>query len=232
MAKTKRKFERMLTPIGVAAWPKLNSPDTTYDDDGVYSVKLRFNENDPQFQKFLAELEQRYEDNLKQQLDTLKAKGTPKQVKAFKAGDKSWRKVEDDDGNPTGEMEINFKMKAIIRKKDSDEFWEQRPAIFDSKGVELKPVPRIGGGSKLRINFEINPFYTAKVGATLSLRMRAVQLIELVEFSHGDAKSYGFDEQEGYEFEAPAEGAGNDSTGDGDDADDSDSTEAGDDEDF
>ena len=37
------KLPMNVTPVGTAAWPWLNTPDTRYDADGVYQVKMIFN---------------------------------------------------------------------------------------------------------------------------------------------------------------------------------------------
>ena len=34
------------TPKGKAVWPRIDTPDTKFDDDGVYSCKLHVSEGD------------------------------------------------------------------------------------------------------------------------------------------------------------------------------------------
>jgi len=43
------------------------------------------------------------------------------------------------------------------------------------------------------------PYYTAMAGAGVSLRLRAVQVVKLVQGGSGDASGFGFDEiKDGY----------------------------------
>jgi hypothetical protein len=103
---------------------------------------------------------------------------------------------EDDGGNETGDKVYNFKMKAVVKPKDKEPF-TQKPKLFDSNGADINPKS-LFGGSKLKVAFQIIPFYTALVGAGISLRLKAVQVIELVEGQGGTAESYGFGKEEGY----------------------------------
>ena len=105
-------------------------------------------------------------------------------------------------------MTFRFKLKAKVTPKQGDPF-EQRPAIFDAKGKPLQEA-KIGGGSKVKVAYELIPYYTAIAGAGVSLRLKAVQVIDLVEFSGGaSADAFGFGEEEGYEAEdTPAQSNG------------------------
>jgi hypothetical protein len=100
-----------------------------------------------------------------------------------------------------GKILLKTKLKHKITRKDGSTF-EQRPAIFDSRGNVLKgdAIPRIGGGSIVKACVEVFDYYTASIGAGISLRLRGVQLITLVEYGDGgDASSMGFTaEEEGY----------------------------------
>jgi len=49
----------------------------------------------------------------------------------------------------------------------------------------------------MKVSAELMPWYTAMAGAGVSLRLRAVQITELVEGGAGSAEGYGFDKVEG-----------------------------------
>ena len=116
--------------------------------------------------------------------------------KKIKEGDVPYS-VNDD----TGKVTVRFKLKAKVTPKQGDPF-EQRPALFDAKGKPIGPDAKIGGGSKVKVAYELVPYYTAIAGAGVSLRLKAVQVIDLVEFSGGaSSEAYGFGEEEGYEAE-------------------------------
>ena len=109
----------------------------------------------------------------------------------------------------TGAVSVRFKLKAKVTPKNGDPF-EQRPAIFDAKGKPITGDAKVGGGSKVKVAYELIPYYTAIAGAGISLRMKAVQVIDLKEYSGGaSADAYGFGEEEGYEAEdTPAQANG------------------------
>jgi len=53
----------------------------------------------------------------------------------------------------------------------------------------------------MKVSAELIPYYTAMAGAGVSLRLRAVQITKLVEGGSGNAKGYGFGEEDGYKLE-------------------------------
>ena len=94
----------------------------------------------------------------------------------------------DEDGNPIGNVIVKFKSKAAYK-----------PAVFDSKG-NMMTNSNIYGGSELKVNGSCAFFHTAMIGAGVSIRLRAVQVIQYVEGANG-ANKFGFDEVEGFTVE-------------------------------
>lgn len=186
---SKEKKPRFTTPKGTAQYPYLTKPDTKFNPEGEYKVKLEIDAADAG--ELISFLDEQVE------LSVAAAKKDPKNAgKKIKTGDAPYSVNEE-----TGKASFNFKLKAKVTTKSGESF-EQRPAIFDAKGKPITDV-NIGGGSKIKVAYEVVPFYTALVGASISLRMKAVQVIDLVEFSGGaSAEGYGFGEEEGYEAEA------------------------------
>ena len=184
----KRKFQSMVTPTGVAVWPKINKPETKFNSDGVYETKLRFDAKVGG--AFLAALNEIHDEWIEEcQAD--KGKSVKRKELATEV---------EEDGVKTGELEFKFKLDAIAGKPPDT--WEQRPVIYDSQGTPIEGMTQtIGSGSKLKISFEIVPYMNAMVGAGLSLRMRGVQVIDLVEFSGGGFDSMGFKQEEGFKTE-------------------------------
>jgi hypothetical protein len=178
--------KRMTTPKGTASWPKLNEPDTKFDAKGLYSVQLRI----PQAEaaKLMAELTSMYDGYYAEQVREAKKK--------LKKCDFPWSAVTNDAGNETGEIEFKFKMVARIETKDGRTI-EQRPILFDAKQRPMND--RIGGGSILRVGFEPHLWYVPATGVGLSLRLKAVQVIELRESGGRGAADFGFAEEEGFE---------------------------------
>ena len=72
----------------------------------------------------------------------------------------------------------------------------QKVGLFDSSGDPMSDP--VGGGSKIRVAGEINPWFTASLGFGVSLWIRAAQVIDLIEpKGGGSAKSFGFSSVEG-----------------------------------
>jgi len=184
---TKAKNPRYTTPAGIAQYPYLTKPDTKFNPDGEYKISLEI--KDPTLSAPLVTF-------LDEQFAASVAKAKKENAgKKIKEGDVPYSVDED-----SGKVTVRFKLKAKVTPKQGDPF-EQRPAIFDAKGKPLMDA-KIGGGSKVKVAYELVPYYTAIAGAGVSLRLKAVQVIDLVEFSGGaSADAYGFGEEEGYEAE-------------------------------
>ena len=202
----KKKVERFVSPKGVASYPYLTNPDTKFNPDGDYKVSLIVAGDAAS--KAIAFLLEQHESAVAK----AKKENAGKRVK-----ESELPFIENADGTVT----FKFKLKAKVTPKKGDPF-EQKPALFDAKGKPLTGAPNVGGGSVIKVSYEVVPYYTAIAGAGVSLRMKAVQIIELKEYSSGgNAESYGFGEEEGFEAseddtppfdadEPPAGGAGED----------------------
>ena len=55
----------------------------------------------------------------------------------------------------------------------------------------------VWGGSQIKVSAELIPYYTQMVGAGISMRLRAAQVIELVE-GGSNSEGYGFKKEDGY----------------------------------
>lgn len=182
---TKQKLPRYVTPAGTAQYPYLSKPDTKFNPDGEYKVKLEIPAD--QAQELTTFLDEQFE----QAVAKAKKDNAGKKIKE---GNSPYEVA--DNGN----VVVNFKLKAKVTPKNGEPF-EQRPAVFDAKGKPTKDT-KVGGGSTLKIAYEVIPYYTAIAGAGISLRLKAAQVINLVEFSGGaSADAYGFGEEDGYEAE-------------------------------
>lgn len=188
----KKKNVRYVTEKGTAIFPYLIEPDTKFNSDGEFKVKLKLapdanlatakGDNVGNFQYFLDELMEK---------SLAKAQKDNPDKKRIKTADDPY--TFDDDGA----LLVNFKLKANVSTREGKTF-QQRPALFDSKG---KPFDgdELWGGSLVKVAFEAVPFYTAMIGAGITLRLKAVQVIELRQGGEASADSYGFGEEEGYE---------------------------------
>lgn len=194
------KNERLTTPKGIANYPYLSTPDTKFDQEGVFKVSLHCDDNEAT-QKLITKLEEIRDHFYDNSEDVAKA------IKARKKITKADVCEFDEEGN----VVFKFKQRAKIKCKDGS-ILDVKIPHFDSKGNPVKC--NVGRDSVIRVSFTANPYYTPSTKIVgVSLRPVAVQVIELKEFVGGTAKDYGFDEEEGgyegssedYSEEAPFE---------------------------
>ena len=171
------------TPKGKAVWPKVAAPDTKFDEDGMYSCKLHVSEAD--FRAFEESIKplitKGYEEELSRQgkQKLRMAASTPVRI------------------TDEGDFEIYAKQKAKVHTKRSGTL-EFSVAAVDSTGAKIATMPNVGSGSELKMAVELNTWFVPSQGFGYSLRLRAIQILDLVEFG-GDSQSFGFGaEADGY----------------------------------
>lgn len=209
MAEKRVKLPLYQTPAGVAQYPNIVKPRAKYEQEdkfkagvigsGEYSVKLILRGADA------ASLVERIDVAAEASLADARANAKNKrEASEWKLATKSYKAVVDDDGEETGETAFNFKLPSTITSKSGDAI-KLRPALFDAKGQPLTNSNlNVGGGSKIKVAFEMRPFAKlGPVGAGVSLQLKAVQIIDLVEWNgQKDASDYGFGEEEGFDGSA------------------------------
>ena len=167
------------TAKGIAYYPYISAPDTKFDEQGHYKVNLCLSEEDAQ--PVIEVIKQTV-------VEGIKALKKDKPNMEIKQAPFPFSKEVDEDGNPTGNVIIKFKSKAAYK-----------PAVFDSKG-NMMTNSNIYGGSEIKVNGSCAFFHTAMIGAGVSIRLRAVQVIQYVEGASG-ANKFGFDEVDGFTIE-------------------------------
>ena len=190
---TKKKKTMMTTPKGIAAWPWLNTPDTRWDDVGVYSVTLLLEREEASIL-----LEESLKPFFKVGYEAvLHEQGK----KSLKTASLPWSDEEDDEGNATGKVKFKFKNKSSY--VHDGEKVENRVVLLDTQKSVIQS--RVGGGSVIRVGFEPYVWYVPSMGVGMTLRVRAVQVIELVEYNgSGGADAFDFEVEAGFAAEAPA----------------------------
>jgi len=177
----KQNYTRMVTPTGVAQYAWLIKPDTRFDAVGHYKTNLILSREDA------ANAMQMVDKAMTESLTLAKENAKGKKIKE---GSPPYMEELDDNGEPTGNIIFKFKTKAEIISKDGSVI-PNKVAIFDSQGTPMTDTD-VWSGSELKVSADIVPYYTAIVGAGVSLRLRAVQVIKLVQGGDG-ATGYGFD---------------------------------------
>lgn len=178
---------RLTTPLAKFQYPKLIEPETKFNPEGVYKVTALIDPRD--VDNLAAELDQlltRHKESLKAQAPTQK----------FKLADLPYG-FEEIDGTPYFVVKTKMKAKGIDRDGRA---WSSAPALFDAKGQPVRDKDSLKGmwsGTMGKVSFDACPFYQAAIGAGITLRLRGVQIISLVE-GGGSAESFGFGEEDGW----------------------------------
>ncbi|MCS5594362.1 MAG: DUF2815 family protein [Porticoccaceae bacterium] len=187
--------KNILVLEGKAMWAKVFEPDTKFNPLGDYSINLQMPEANSG--KMCEQLE-----SLIQETFNKAVKEKPPLKNTLTTQDIVTQVYDRDTGDPTGDVEFKFKLKAKVQRRDGD-YYEQQPAVLDSKKNPMGKGSLIGNGSRVKVAFEPIPYVmqsTKKVG--VSLRLKAVQVLDLVEY--GNAATSVFDEEDGFVAEPPS----------------------------
>ena len=165
--------------VGESIYPHLNKPDVRFNDWGEFKVTLKVGKQDASAMVKL--FDQAIEDNLATAEKEAKGKTVKSAPKPYK--------IEGDN------VFFKFKMKASGVNKKTQEKFTQRPQLLDSKKNPIAPSTSIWGGSIMKIAYQPVPYFTPMLGAGVSLRLKAVQVIKLVEGKSNNI----FKEEDGFE---------------------------------
>jgi hypothetical protein len=100
----------------------------------------------------------------------------------------------------TGNVIFNVKTKYGIMDRKTGEKRFNKIGLFDSKGAPLAAGTAIYGGTVGKVAFQAAPYFVAGQGmAGISLRLSAVQVIDLVGPGSRTAAQHGFGKEDGYE---------------------------------
>jgi len=174
---------------GTAMWAKVFEPDTKFNPDGDYTINLQMPvaEATPMCEKLDEIVQAKFDEAIEKD---------PRLKNTLTTQCCSNPVYDRDTGDDTGNVEFKFKLKAKVRKRDGTTY-EQQPAVVDSKRVPLTKETLIGNGSKVKIAFEpVSYVMPSTKKAGVSLRLKAVQVIDLVEY--GNSATSVFDEEDGY----------------------------------
>lgn len=209
MADKKAKRPSFTTPKGTFKYPRLNEPDFGNDKfpkpEGAFKLKLVMPKADAEV--LIEKLQPMYDEAMaeaKAKFKELKPE-TRKKLKEVTENALFTELLDPETEEATGDVEFSFAMTHSGKDKKTDKVWKRYVAIFDAKGLRMKPAPQIWGGTVGKVSFTPSPYFVPGTGAAgLKLNLNAVQVIDLVSNGERSAEGYGFGAEEGYEFEAPA----------------------------
>ena len=173
---SKRKYERITTPVGVASYPWLKDADYKFDKEkGIYSCNIYV--DDAEAKDLISVIDKSYTENLAEQKKLNKGK-------TIKPGPKPYV-------SENGKTLFKIKMKGKIGDV------EIRPVVIDSSGQPMTDIV-VYGGSKVKVSADLVPYYVATTGAGISLRLVGVQVLELQTKPMPSMANLGFKEVKGY----------------------------------
>lgn len=218
MAQPKRP--KFISPKGPFSWPKLTVPDTKFKPEGEYSVKLILDSDSPECKRLIKQIDEAAAESLAE--NKAKAKNAA-EAKKWETKSVPYAEVLDTEtGDPTGQTEFTFKMTASGTSKKTGKDWKRQPSLFDAKGKPLAGKDlKIGGGTIGKISYEQMKWGTLQLGASVKLALEGAQIIDLKEWGSRDAKSFGFEEEEGFSGDDLADDKGEDGSDFGDESDNS-----------
>jgi hypothetical protein len=210
------------TPRGVFVFPAITAPDygnaSFPKPDGEFKVNLRLTEEEAEpLIKKLTPIYEQAEQEGKEAFDALPVANRKKLKNGFQMNDMYETEYDKESEEPTGNVIFKFKSKASGKNKKG-ETWTRKPGIFNAKGVSLKNPPQIWGGTEGKVSYTVSPYFIPGTGvAGISLRLEAVQILELVSSGSKSASSFGFGQEDGYDEadEFPAGDASDEAEGTG-----------------
>lgn len=201
MPEKKKARVLVTTPAAEAIWPKLHEPDTKWKAEGEYSVKMAFDPADEKVKPFLAHIEALVDESFAKAQDE-----NPKFKKVMTRVSPTKPEL-DDNGDETGRVALSFKKAAKVTSKKNGKTYEFRPMLYDATLAPLPSGVKVGGGSVIRVSFEPYAYFSAKdKEAGISLRLEAVQVLELRSYERKSGASFGFGREAGFDSSTlPAE---------------------------
>lgn len=178
-----------VSPVGLAKYPRLVVPDTKYKKEGEYSLRLLVPEADAE--AFVGKLKAHAKSFYEAECQAKKKKALKRAPLPFKP-----EVTTDDSGieTKTGNIEFKATLRAKIPGRTEGEFITLRPKIENAKG-ELCPKLNVGSGSRVKIAVEVRPWFTEALGFGIKLSLRAVRVLELVEWKAEEQDYFGAGEE-------------------------------------
>jgi hypothetical protein len=173
---------------GKARWAKVFEADTRYVPEGEYSIQVVLPESEAA--EVCEQLDKMAESKLAEVV-----KENPKLTNVLSTR-QPFEMDTDEAGTPTGDLVFKSKMKARVKSRDG-RVYEQKPMVVDAKKTPMDGNTLIGNGSTIKVAVEPIPYMmqaTKTVGVTL--RLKAVQVIDLVEYGNNAASI--FEEEDGF----------------------------------
>jgi len=216
MANPKRIM--MTTPEGTLLFPSLNQPNVKFNPEGVYEAPLILRKDAPETVAFLKKLDP-FLESARKNTETLFEKlplAARKKLGALTFNPPYSELFDDTTEEPTGEIKFNFKLSATWKGKDGKTGVRRAPPLFDASNRKIVDALEVGSGTRARVSFNIHIneetgahgyFIPSQGAGGISLKLAAVQIIELRRQGEMSAEEYGFEQTDGYQAPVSEESA-------------------------
>jgi len=166
-----------ITPKCVAMFPFVTKPCTLFHKEGKFKITCLFDPKDEEHKAFLLRLN--------------KALSEAEADEKTKFKNKPWSvHLEPDTKASTELLEVQFKS-------------SYAPRVFDAAGNKILGDLNVGNGSVVKVGYKTAP-YTG-FGGGITCYFEAIQIIDFVEYTGGEASDYGFEQEEGFNADSRLE---------------------------
>jgi hypothetical protein len=183
----------LVTTTGEFEWPHIHVADTMHKAEGLFHVKLLLKDKEAEdFQDMVDKAHQSWKE--KCLADNPKGKWT------------EWlpyKKKMDDSGMEVGTL-FHFKLKASGINGKTGETFTQKPVVVGPDKAPLPSSVKVANGSTGKVAYEIAPYLHGQ-SLGLQLRLRMVQVLNLIEYVAQGAVDDVFGVEEGYETISPVD---------------------------
>ena len=152
-----------------AIYPHLTKADYKFNSEGLYHVNLELPEGDAKSEVAIIN-------------ETIKMIVVDQHKKN---GNKDVKRAPLPYETKDGKTIFKFKMKASGVNSKTKQSFTQKPSLYDNKLNEFPQDKTIWGDSIIRVSYEPHGYYTDFAGAGCTLRLKSVQVKDLVEGSNG-----------------------------------------------
>ncbi len=162
----------LTTPKGRAIFPHLTEKDTMFHPEGLFHVKLECPKAESE--KIISAIKSGIAMEIKKQNDE-----NPN--KSIKYANAPYEVIDE-------KVVFNFKLKASGTRKADGKTFTQKPVISNADLSAFDETKQIWGDSILRVHFEPY-FWNMPIGIGCTLRLKEVQVLELVTGNTSSSKA-------------------------------------------
>lgn len=186
MAKRECVMEKITTPKGkLTGFIGINTPSTKFNKEGIYTANLLLSKEDGE--------------KIAEKIKAIRTE----QYKTYGKGTKivdltrclPYTLTDEETGEEILDTDGRYILKTTAKAFIKDNVPSVTIPVFDSKGKKF--TANIGSGSTAKLSISLEG-YTVAGKTGVSVKLKAVQIIDLVEYGSGNAGSYGFEEEDGY----------------------------------